>query len=175
MGKIIFASLLFIGLVFAQSGANKTLYAPGEIIIKYEKSGPQTRGKDILNEHQNIFEKLKLRLSGVNIVSCTPVFKGVVNEMIKENQTEEQLFKSKSANKKLNLTSVTLNKTSFSNILLLKIDKPNTDIAALVDSINKNLDVLASEGIKIDYAEPNYIKKVAADSNDPLYSQQWSH
>lgn len=175
MRRIILLGFFCSSFSFAQLNANKIHYAPGEIIIKYEKYGADAKGSEILSEHQNILEKLKPSLRGIKIISCSPVFKNVINEMITKNQTEAHLFSIATVNKKSNLPASVITKTSFSNVLLLKIEKMVEDIESLAVSINKNPNLLVSDGIKIVYAEPNYLKTSTTDSNDPLFSQQWSH
>lgn len=171
----ILLSLLCLSFTNARSNVDSLRFAPGEIIVRYERVGTETRGSEIVSEHQFVIEKLEQKFRGIDIKACSPVFMDVINEMINRDQTETQVFNLKAANKKLNLNSAIITKTSFSNVLLLKTDKVDEDLEALVKTINSNPDLLLSDGIKIVYAEPNYLKRTSATSNDTLYSQQWSH
>ena len=175
MLRVILLSLLCLSFTNARSNVDSLRFAPGEIIVRYERIGTEAKGSEIVSEHQLVIEKLEQKFRGIDIKGFSPVFMDVIKEMINRDQTETQLFKLKAANKKLNLNSAIITKTSFSTVLLLKTDKVDEDLEALVKTINSNPDLLISDGIKIAYAEPNYLKRTSFTSNDTLYSQQWSH
>jgi thermitase len=171
--KILISGLLFF-LMIAVMKAQVGRYAPGQIVIKYEKTGQRARGSEILTEHQNFVDNLKLNMKGLKIKSYSPVFNGIIKDMIDKNYTEQEVTEKKTFSKKNKSVLSLLKKTTFSNILLLKIDSLD-DIEEVATRINNNPNIVASQGIRIVYAEPNYLKRTNIGSNDPLYSLQWSH
>jgi|GEM_PF-2463540 thermitase len=171
--KLLF-SIIFSGLVLAGQTVKDLKYVPGEIIIKYEKTGQSARGSDIIAEHQIFVDNLKLSMRELKIKSYSPVFKSIIDEMTEKNLTEKEVIQNKTLNRKNITTLSRIRKTTFSNILLLKID-PVEDIKQAALSLINNRDMLLSHGIRIVYAEPNYLKRTSITPNDPLYTQQWSH
>jgi subtilisin family serine protease len=173
MKKVLIMSFLFSCLLLAQ--AQELNYVPGEIIIKYEKSGEKPVGSKIIVEHSQVAKLINSSFPEIKSENFVHVFGNVINEMVKKNISEKELFETKSLRTGLKKISQQNEFIEFSTIMLFRTKKIDEDIEKLSEKINNNPDLYSDSGYRIVFAEPNYLKKADVEETDPLYSEQWSH
>ncbi len=161
-------------------------HVPGEIIIMYKSTGSQLpQGNQILLEQNNVVDEIQ-KYVGNTIKESKPVFSWLVEEMIKNSETEttltERMVRERNEKRQTQLNKFgfvpkvnDVQKTfsrSFDNsrILLLRLSDPEK-----TDEIISKLRGYRTSEFEIIKTEYNHLYPLSDVPNDPLYPQQWAH
>lgn len=120
-------------------------FLPDQVLIQYQLiNKPEPKGLQILSEYKDI-KSITEKLLGISVSNSKPVSQHIVNKMIKENKTEQNIRqeyytkKHLSKNHKINnQLQSTVNEYSSSHITQLRLDlNTGQDLLSIIDEIKQ--------------------------------------
>ena len=155
-------------------------HVPGEILVSYEvtKASKRTlKGKAILHEHEQFVAHLQGKLLSP-ILDQKPVFRNYVNQLVQEDMSETQLqslVRQRHASRK----GISLNQLpsfqTYNFSRRIKLTVADEDLLSVFEELSHQKNNISPAGYKITEVSLNKLYELAAEPNDPLFSEQYAH
>ena len=155
-------------------------YEPGELIIQYEPiaaSRQAAAGKNIKEEHSQFFIALQQQIK-TPILEQKPVFSSLVDHMVEENLSEEQLLRQirerNFSRRGIALSQIGQSESrQFSKTLRIKVAPEK--LPQVWDQLQSDKRLLEEWGYRITDISLNEKLYLSSEPNDPLFSSQYAH